>query len=183
VGSLLGKYSTLTNLMILLSIIGYIIQHSLTYGSALLGLNHLFITEHFYHQALTTLFTHGNLMHIVMNMVVLYQFGNLIEHHLGHTTFITLYLGGGVLTSLASIAFISTFELSHNLVGASGAISVLLGFYAHRIKSERKGIIIWVLLISFAPLLIGIPIAWYAHLFGFIFGMLYSFITLKVTSS
>ena len=63
-----------------------------------------------------------------------------------------------------------------NLVGASGAISVLLGLVALRDRFNRKGIIIWVLLISFAPLLLGLPIAWYAHIIGFIIGWLMGYI-------
>ena len=63
-----------------------------------------------------------------------------------------------------------------NLIGASGAISVLLGWYALRDKYQRQGIIIWVLLISFAPLLLGLPVAWYAHLIGFAFGWLLGYV-------
>jgi membrane associated rhomboid family serine protease len=57
-----------------------------------------------------------------------------------------------------------------NLVGASGAISVLIGFLALKDIVNRKGLIIWILLISFAPLLLGLPIAWYAHIIGFLLG-------------
>jgi len=57
-----------------------------------------------------------------------------------------------------------------NLVGASGAISVLLGWFALKDKVQRKGIIVWILLISLAPLLLGLPIAWYSHFIGFALG-------------
>ena len=59
-----------------------------------------------------------------------------------------------------------------NLVGASGAISVIMGWYALKDTYQRKGIIVWILLISFAPLLLGLPVAWYAHIIGFVIGWL-----------
>ena len=63
-----------------------------------------------------------------------------------------------------------------NLVGASGAICALLGYVAYYDKAQRSGIITWVLLISVAPLIIGLPIAWYAHFIGLIVGFLYAMI-------
>ncbi len=59
-----------------------------------------------------------------------------------------------------------------NLVGASGAISVILGYVAFFDRTQRSGIITWVLIISVAPLLIGLPIAWYAHFIGLAIGFL-----------
>jgi membrane associated rhomboid family serine protease len=57
-------------------------------------------------------------------------------------------------------------------VGASGAICVLLGYIAYFDKYQRKGIITWILIISVAPVLIGLPIAWYAHFIGLAIGFL-----------
>ena len=54
-----------------------------------------------------------------------------------------------------------------NMVGASGAISVLLGFLAFYDRASAKGLFIALMLMSFAPLLLGVNVAWYAHLFGF----------------
>jgi len=61
------------------------------------------------------------------------------------------------------------------LVGASGAISVLFGWIAYVDRFNRKGIFVAILLISFAPLLLGINIAWYAHLIGFGVGFCIAF--------
>ena len=102
-----------------------------------------------------------------MNMFDLYMLGNLIEYAKGAKTLHLLYFVGGILTSLLSFAFMYYAGFNHNLVGASGAISVLLGFIALIDTYQRKGIIIWILLISFAPLAVGMPVAWYAHLIGF----------------
>ena len=166
------KYLTLTNIVIALTIFMYAVQNIIPNGNLYMGLNFYFIEAGFWWQPLSTMFTHGGIGHLLMNMFVLYQFGNLVETYSGKLNLLILYLVGGLLTSIVSFAFMLMFQLNHNLVGASGAICVLLGYVALVDTYQRKGIIIWILLISFAPLLIGLPIAWYAHLIGFIFGWL-----------
>ena len=109
-------------------------------------------------------------------MFVLWQFGNLIERSRGAKHFVALYLITGIITSLLSFAYIYYLDNSVNLVGASGAICALLGYVAYYDKSQRSGIITWVLLISVAPLIIGLPIAWYAHFIGLAVGFLYAIV-------
>ena len=118
------------------------------------------------------MFVHGGIAHILMNMFVLYQFGNMIEQYLGKFKYLLLYFIGGILTSIGSLAYMYFTGDWVNLVGASGAISVLLGWFALKDRYQRKGIIIWVALMSFAPLLLGLPVAWYAHIIGFVIGWL-----------
>lgn len=158
---------SLTNLTIAITILMYIVQLNIEYGTVKMGLNSLFTQYNFWWQPLSTMFAHGGELHLLMNMFVLYQFGNMIELYRGKTAFIILYFIGGLLTSLGSFYFMQAFELNHNLVGASGAICVLMGYIALLDKSQRNGIITWIILISLAPLLIGLPIAWYAHFIGF----------------
>jgi membrane associated rhomboid family serine protease len=166
------KYLTLTNITIAITIIMYIVQINIDYGSAKLGLNNLFLDLNLWYQPLSTMFAHGGEMHLLMNMFVLYQFGNMIEQYRGKIYFIVLYFIGGVITSLLSFAFMHYLGLNHNLVGASGAICVLMGYIALIDKSQRGGITTWIVLISLAPLLIGLPIAWYAHFIGFAIGFI-----------
>lgn len=170
------KTYTLTNFIILATIIMFAVQNIVNYGGLILGMNMYFLVYGFWWQPLSTMFTHGGFFHILMNMLVLYQFGNLLEHYIGKKQLFILYFIGGVLTSLLSFVYLYLFDPTSNLVGASGAISVLLGFVALLDTNQRKAIIIWILLISFAPLLLGMPIAWYAHLIGFgigwVFGLL-----------
>ncbi len=71
--------------------------------------------------------------------------------------------------------YFSFFFERINLVGASGAISVLLGFLAYIDRYNRKGLVIVILIVSFAPLLMGVNVAWYAHLIGFGIGYLAGF--------
>ena len=111
-----------------------------------------------------------------MNMFVLWQFGNMIEDYIGKIKFFIMYILGGVLTSVGTLAYMYYLNDWANVVGASGAISVLLGFFALRVPSMRKGMIMWVLFMSFAPLLIGLPIAWYSHLIGFLIGFIMGYI-------
>lgn len=166
------KTFTLTNLIIAITVLMYIVQINMNYGSIILGLNLYFVEGGYWFQPLSTMFAHGGIGHLVMNMFVLYQFGNLIEKYRGKAQLFFLYFVGGVLTSLGSFAFMSAVGFSHNLVGASGAICVLLGYVALVDRSQRKGIVTWVLVISVFPVLLGLPVAWYGHFIGLAFGFL-----------
>ncbi len=165
-----NKIFTITNIIIIVTLLMYVLQTNIEHGSIILGLNLNFIENGLYFQPLSTIFTHGGVAHLVMNMFVLYQFGNLIETHRGKGQLLFLYFVGGILTSLGSFAFMYYLGLYHNLVGASGAICVLLGYVALVDKYQRKGIITWVLVISIFPVLLGLPVAWYAHFIGLALG-------------
>jgi membrane associated rhomboid family serine protease len=154
----------------------FAVQNSIQNGILYLGLNIYFFTNALYYQLLSTMFVHGGIAHILMNMFVLYQFGNIIERVIGVPKYLALYFIGGLLTSIGSLAYMYFTGNWANLVGASGAISVLLGWFALKDTYQRKGIIVWILLISFAPLLLGLPVAWYAHLIGFALGWLLGYI-------
>lgn len=167
---------TATNIIILITVIMFGVQNTIEHGSLYLGLNIFFFKNELYYQIFTTMLTHGGIAHLLMNMFVLYQFGNMIEEAIGVGKYLFLYIIGGLLTSIGSLAYMYYTGDWANLVGASGAISVLLGWFALKDKVQRKGIIIWVLLISFAPLLLGLPIGWYAHLIGFVLGWIIGYI-------
>lgn len=139
----------------------------------LLGLNILFF-KGAYWQILSSMFMHGNLTHLILNMIVLFQFGRILENYLGSLRFALLYFIGGLMCSILSAFYVyfSFYYLSENinLVGASGAICVLMGYYAYLDKNSTKGLVVAILLMSFAPLLMGVNVAWYGHIFGFICG-------------
>ncbi len=170
------KDFTATNILIIITVLMYIIQINIPKGSLLFGLNLYFLVYDFWWQPLSSMFSHGGLAHLGMNMFVLWQFGNLIERFKGAKELIALYLISGLLTSILSFAYIFYLDNQVNLVGASGAICALLGYVAYYDKSQRSGIITWVLLISVAPLIIGLPIAWYAHFIGLAVGFLYAIV-------
>lgn len=177
---MLEKFSkkdiTATNVLIFITVIMYIIQINIEEGGLLFGLNLYFLVYNFWWQPLSTIFAHGGIAHLGMNMFVLWQFGNLIERSRSSKELIALYLVTGIITSLLSFAYIYYLDNYVNLVGASGAICALLGYVAYYDKAQRSGIITWVLLISVAPLIIGLPIAWYAHFIGLAVGFLYALI-------
>ncbi|TEY01183.1 rhomboid family intramembrane serine protease [Campylobacter sp. US33a] len=142
--------------------------------NAYFGLNLLMLEKAYYWQVLSSMFIHANFTHLILNMMVLYQFGSILERWLGAMKFFVLYFLGGLLCSLLSFVYIY-FEFTMtqevvNVVGASGAICVLMGYYAFLDKNSLKGLLIAILLISFLPLLMGVNIAWYGHIFGFVCG-------------
>lgn len=142
--------------------------------NATLGLNMFFIDGLYVWQPATSMFMHANLAHLLMNMAVLYQFGSLLERYYGSEKFAVIYCIGGALTSLLSFIYIYVMFKTNgtfiNLVGASGAISLLLGVLAFLDANSRKGLIIAILLMSFAPVAMGVNVAWYAHIIGFALG-------------
>ncbi|EAI3224150.1 rhomboid family intramembrane serine protease, partial [Campylobacter jejuni] len=85
-----------------------------------------------------------------------------------------IYFIGGLLCSLLSVFYVyfdfKYFGENINVIGASGAICVLMGFYAVIDKNSTKGLIVAILLMSFVPLLMGVNVAWYGHIFGFMCG-------------
>ena len=76
---------------------------------------------------ITSMFLHGGWMHVIGNMLYLWIFGNNIEDVMGHVRFVIFYVTCGVIAALshAMIEPSSTIPM----VGASGAISGVLGAY------------------------------------------------------
>lgn len=97
---------------------------------------------------LTSMFLHGGWMHLIGNMLYLWIFGNNIEDAMGHGRFIIFYLlsGLGAAMTQALIAPQSTIPM----VGASGAISGVLGAY--------------LLLHPYARVMVLIPLGFFAHI-------------------
>lgn len=170
------KNLSATNIIIAITVLAYIVQINIPHGSIYMGLNSYFLLADFWWQPLSSIFAHGGIAHLGMNMYILWQYGNAIERYKSTKEFIFLYFICGLLTSLLSFAYIYYLDSTVNLVGASGAICAVLGYFAYHVKSQRKDIITWILLISVAPVLIGLPIAWYAHFIGLAAGFLYGLI-------
>lgn len=165
----------ITIILILINTLAYFLTPD--FYKNLFGLNLLFFEKGLFFQPLSTMFMHGNLTHLALNMIVLFQFGRILENYLGSFRFALLYLVGGVLCSLLSSIYVYFafyyFGQNVNLIGASGAICVLMGYYAVLDKESTKGLIVAILLMSFAPLLMGVNVAWFAHIFGFICGFIF----------
>ena len=80
-----------------------------------------------YWTVLTSMFMHGGWFHLIGNMVFLWVFGNNIEDSMGHVKFVVFYLLCGVAAA-ATQTFLSPHSVVP-MVGASGAISGVLGAY------------------------------------------------------
>lgn len=75
----------------------------------------------------TALFLHGSIDHLAGNMLFLWVFGAHVEQRLGRGNHLALYLLGGVLATLGYVAF--NQRSPDPLIGASGAIAVVMGAY------------------------------------------------------
>lgn len=121
------------------------------------GANNDYLVKHGeYYRLFTSIFLHGSLLHLVLNMYSLYVIGPQVESFFGKVKFLFIYLVSGICGSLLSIAF------SHNTIsiGASGAIFGLLGsllyfgyyyraYLGNAVKSQVLPIILINLMIGF----------------------------------
>jgi len=78
-------------------------------------------------QVFTSMFLHGNWLHIASNMLFLWIFGNNIEDSLGRTRFIMFYLCCGAAAAAAQ--YLSAPLSGIPMVGASGAVAGVMGAY------------------------------------------------------
>lgn len=77
--------------------------------------------------AVTAIFVHGGWGHLLGNMLFLWVFGNNVEDRFGRLRFLLFYLAVGVLSTYAYA--LTRPDATEPLVGASGAISGVLGAY------------------------------------------------------
>ncbi|MHB0858616.1 MAG: rhomboid family intramembrane serine protease [Anaerolineae bacterium] len=143
---------------------------------------------------LTAIFVHGGWAHVLGNMLYLWIFGDNIEDRLHPIPYIAFYLTAGVLASVAQ-ALVSP-ESRIPTVGASGAIAGVLGAYLVLYPHARVRTLIFVFIfIRFVqlPALVVLGfwfvlqilsgasqlggegagnVAYFAHIGGFIFGLL-----------
>lgn len=143
---------------------------------------------------ITSMFMHGGLAHLLGNMLFLWIFGDNVEDRLGHARYLAFYLICGVLASLCHVA--TTYALGQNplipSLGASGAISGVLGGYVLLFPHRRVTVILFRILTQVpAYVAIGIwflfqiinslgvlgdrsggGVAYGAHIGGFVFGLM-----------
>lgn len=110
---------------------------------------------------LTALFVHGSWLHLLGNMLFLYVFGAMAEKRMGQLQFALFYLGCGYLALLAYAA--ANADSEQTLVGASGAISGVLGAFLYLFPKAR--------VTSLFPFLFFLPLrfpAWIVLIFWFV---------------
>jgi membrane associated rhomboid family serine protease len=99
----------------------------------------------------TSMFMHGSWGHILGNMWFLWVFGNNVEDSMGHVRFVVFYLLCGVAAGAAQIAVDPGSPIP--MVGASGAISGIMGAYAVLYPKARVNTaIILIIIIRIIPL-------------------------------
>ncbi len=140
----------------------------------------------------TSMFIHGGFLHIAGNMLYLWIFGNNIEDATGRSRFILFYLLCGVFAAYAH-AYMNRDSVIP-MIGASGAISgvlgaylllyprarvvtlVFFGFYVRTVQVPAMAVLGFWFLLQFLNALITSSstggVAWYAHVAGFVAGML-----------
>jgi membrane associated rhomboid family serine protease len=141
----------------------------------------LLFTE--WHRLLTHLWLHASWEHYIGNMLFLYVFGDNVEERLGYLRYLLFYLGAGIVAGLGWVAYALAVPGLAEVpaVGASGAISGVMGAYAvlfPRAKVVFMGrrmpgqvfLALW-FLSQFAIAFQITAVAWMAHVAGFLFGV------------
>ena len=93
----------------------------------------------------TSMFLHGGFMHLAGNMLFLWIYGDNVEHRLGRWRYLAAYLGTGTLATLSHAVL--NLDSALPMVGASGAISGVLGLYF--IWFPRNRVRLWIMLFPF----------------------------------
>ena len=149
--------------------------------------------QHFY-TLFTSMFLHGGFGHLLGNMLFLWIFGDNVEAVLGNFHFLIFYIVAGLIATLTHVWMNSGTHLPS--VGASGAISAILGAYLIMFPRSQIKLVFIIFFITFyvsAILFIGLwfleqfisvyaetgdpdlpsqGVAWWAHIGGFIFGVI-----------
>ena len=138
---------------------------------------------------ITYQFLHGGWWHLISNMLFLWVFADNIEDAFGHVAFAMFYLLCGVAGGLVHVLMAPASNVP--LIGASGAVSGIIGGYVMLFPKAR----VWILLFMRLPLRIGaiwvlggwfllqlvslvlssgdgeVQVAWWAHIGGFLAGL------------
>ncbi len=148
------------------------------------------------------MFLHGGFLHLLGNMWSLYIFGDNIEDRLGPVRYIVFYLLCGIASGLSHLVL--NLNSTVPVIGASGAIAGVMGAYFILYPNAK---ILTLIPIFFFPYFIEIPafvflglwfvlqflsaagsgsaggIAWWAHIGGFIFGIMFLKVFLAIPST
>ncbi len=143
---------------------------------------------------ITHMFLHGGWMHIIGNMWFLWIFGDNVEDAFGHLRFALFYITGGLFA--AFFHFLTMLHAPIPMIGASGAISAVMGAYFVLFPHSRIVSLVpifffftlmaipayvylffWFLMQVFNGLadsvrFYGSGVAWWAHASGFVYGMI-----------
>lgn len=146
----------------------------------------------------TSMFLHSGLAHILGNMLFLWIFGDNVEDYFGHWGYLFFYLLCGIGSGLLHIFF--NLHSTLPALGASGAISGVMGAYLVLFPRSQILTLVFIFLIPLPAILIlggwflmqflsavgtlggaatSGGVAWWAHVGGFVLGMLVTRLTLR----
>lgn len=152
-------------------------------GGALSGGGEIAVPERL--TLLSYMFFHGDIFHLVGNMLFLWVFGDNVEDALGHLRFLFFYLACGIAGGLLHALMLPTSDMP--LIGASGAVAGVIAAYL----MLHPRVQVWVLIFRFIPIRISAafalgawiatqfvmvllpqvqPVAWWAHVGGILAG-------------
>ena len=147
--------------------------------------------------AFTSMFMHGGWAHLLGNMLFLWVFGNNVEDALGHVRYLVFYVCGGfaatALQTFVTLSVANGADATIPNLGASGAVSAVLGAYLVLLPRARILTLFFVVLREVPAVLVlglwfvlqilsggasleqpqsGGGVAFFAHVGGFVFGAL-----------
>ncbi|MDO8586707.1 MAG: rhomboid family intramembrane serine protease [Armatimonadota bacterium] len=152
---------------------------------------------HFFNM-LTSCFLHSDVVHLLTNMLFLWLFGRTLERALGAIEYIMVYVGSGLFAAITHLAIVYAFlpqDAELPSLGASGAIAGILGMYAIRFVRHKLHLfgmeipsalllLAWLFLQMFLgvfSLYVPTPtlkaVDYWAHMGGFMFGMIVAHLT------
>jgi membrane associated rhomboid family serine protease len=144
-------------------------------------------------RVLTNMWLHGSWEHYIGNMLFLYVFGDNVEERFGYVKYAAFYVTAGIFAGLGWAAYALAVPGLADVpaVGASGAISGVMGAYA--VLFPRAYVIflgkrvpapaflaIW-FLSQFALAFQLTAVAWMAHVVGFAYGLAVGYVTRRAT--
>ncbi len=100
-----------------------------------------------WYTVISSMFLHGGWLHILGNMWFLWVFGNNVEDIMGHGRFLVFYLVCGLAAAAAQIAISPSSAVP--MVGASGAISGVMGAYVVLYPRVRVHCLVWLVIFIF----------------------------------
>jgi membrane associated rhomboid family serine protease len=100
---------------------------------------------------LTSMFLHGGWLHLIFNMLFLWIAGDNVEERLGHLAFLFFYAAAGVAAAAIHVVYVLQVNPASRdipVVGASGAISGVMGAYLVFFPGSKIRMLFWVFQIT-----------------------------------
>lgn len=129
------------------NVVAFLLLNDAVAGEAVMAWRDRYLAFHSdapaFHEFFTYQFLHGDMWHILGNMLFLWVFGNSVNAKLGDWPYLLFYLAGG---AFAAWGFAVVTSGPSHLVGASGAIAAVTTAYLALFPRSRVTVLAWVFL-------------------------------------